>query len=187
MRSHGSSTCSRNILRKKPNYTPSWTACYTAARPPLMICPTCRYTRMVIEESLRLYPPAWTIGRQSIQPDVIGGYTMPAKANLIVPIYVIHRDPRWWPDPERFDPERFTPERNAERHKFAYLPFGGGPRICIGSNCDDGSAVGAGDGGPALSVTAGGGACGGAEAGGDVVSSDGLPMVVAAEYVWHVI
>ncbi|MEZ4616849.1 MAG: cytochrome P450 [Caldilineaceae bacterium] len=96
--------------------------------------PNLPYTRMVIEESLRLYPPAWTIGRQSIQPDVIGGYTMPAKANLIVPIYVIHRDPRWWPDPERFDPERFTPERNAERHKFAYLPFGGGPRICIGSN-----------------------------------------------------
>lgn len=96
--------------------------------------PNLPYTRMVIEESLRLYPPAWTIGRQSVASDVVGGYTIPAKANLIVPIYVIHRDPRWWPDPERFDPERFTPEQSANRHKFAYLPFGGGPRVCIGSN-----------------------------------------------------
>lgn len=101
--------------------------------------PNLPYTRMVIEESLRLYPPAWTIGRQSVEADVVGGYTIPAKANLIIPLYVIHRDPRWWPDPERFNPERFTPEptphgQSADRHKFAYLPFGGGPRLCIGSN-----------------------------------------------------
>lgn len=92
------------------------------------------YTRMVIEESMRLYPPAWSIGRQNIEPDTIGSYHIPAKANLIIPIYAIHRDPRWWPEPERFDPERFSPERSADRHKFAYLPFGGGPRLCIGSN-----------------------------------------------------
>lgn len=96
--------------------------------------PNLPYTRMVIEETLRLYPPAWTIGRQSIEADVVDGYTIPAKANLIVPIYVIHHDPRWWPEPERFDPERFTPERSANRHKFAYLPFGAGPRLCIGNN-----------------------------------------------------
>ena len=96
--------------------------------------PQLRYTRMVIEETLRLYPPAWTIGRQSIASDIVGGYQIPAKANLIVPIYVIHHDPRWWPAPERFDPERFTAERSVDRHKFAYLPFGGGPRVCIGSN-----------------------------------------------------
>ncbi len=96
--------------------------------------PNLPYSRMVIEETLRLYPPAWTIGRQSIELDTVGGYTMPAQANLIVPIYVIHRDPRWWPEPERFDPERFTAEQIATRHKFAYLPFGGGPRLCIGNN-----------------------------------------------------
>jgi len=96
--------------------------------------PNLSYTRMVIEETLRLYPPAWTIGRQSVQEDMLGGYTIPAKANLIVPIYVIHHDPRWWPEPERFAPERFTPERSAARHKFAYLPFGAGPRLCIGNN-----------------------------------------------------
>lgn len=96
--------------------------------------PNLSYTRMVVEESLRLYPPAWTIGRQSIVADTIGGYHIPANANLILPIYVIQRDPRWWPDPERFDPERFAPELSDSRHRFAYLPFGGGPRLCIGSS-----------------------------------------------------
>ena len=103
-------------------------------QPTINDLPHLPYTRMVIEETLRLYPPAWTIGRQSIAAEMIGGYQLPAKANLIIPIYVIHHDPRWWPEPERFDPERFTPERSAERHKFAYLPFGGGPRLCIGDN-----------------------------------------------------
>jgi cytochrome P450 len=110
-------------------------ACVLQGRTPTIDdLPKLPYTRMVIEETLRLYPPAWTIGRQSIAADTIGGYQIPAKANLIVPIYVIHHDSRWWPEPERFDPERFTPERSAARHKFAYLPFGGGPRLCIGSN-----------------------------------------------------
>ncbi|MCB0083881.1 MAG: cytochrome P450, partial [Caldilineaceae bacterium] len=88
--------------------------------PTIADLPQLPYTRMVIEESLRLYPPAWTIGRQSIAADCVGGYQLPAQANLIIPIYVIHRDPRWWPDPDRFDPERFSPEASAGRHKFAY-------------------------------------------------------------------
>lgn len=96
--------------------------------------PRLPYTRMVVEESLRLYPPAWTIGRQSIAPDIVGGYQIPANANLIIPIYVIHHDARWWPEPERFCPERFGQEQATGRHKFTYLPFGGGPRLCIGSS-----------------------------------------------------
>jgi cytochrome P450 len=91
-----------------------------------------RYTRMIFEETLRLYPPAYQIGRTALGPDVIGGVTVPKGAVVTIHTYVTHRNPTLWPDPERFDPERFTPERSAGRHRFAYLPFGGGPRICIG-------------------------------------------------------
>jgi cytochrome P450 len=91
-----------------------------------------RYTRMVFEETLRLYPPAYQIGRMAVAPDVIGGVTVPKGAFVTVYPYVTHRNPALWTDPDRFDPERFAPENAAGRHRFAYLPFGGGPRICIG-------------------------------------------------------
>jgi cytochrome P450 len=91
-----------------------------------------RYTRMVFEETLRLYPPAYSLGREATGPDVIGGVAVPKGAVISIYPYVTHRNPALWPDPERFDPERFAPERMAGRHRFAYLPFGGGPRICIG-------------------------------------------------------
>jgi cytochrome P450 len=90
------------------------------------------YTRMVLAESMRLYPPAWIVGRRALGPFEANGYTIPARSIILVSQYVMHRDARWFPDPERFDPERFTPERQAERPKFAYFPFGGGPRVCIG-------------------------------------------------------
>jgi len=90
-------------------------------------------TRRVIEESLRLYPPAWGFSRQAVADDEIGGYRV-AKGSLVFLIpFVIHRRPRLWPDPERFDPDRFTPDREASRPRFAYIPFGGGPRGCIGN------------------------------------------------------
>jgi cytochrome P450 len=92
------------------------------------------YQRMVIEEVMRLYPPAWTISRTAIEDDVIAGYDVPAGTNIMVSPYVIHRNPRYWPDPERLDPTRFAPEQQERRPKFAYIPFGGGPRSCIGSN-----------------------------------------------------
>jgi cytochrome P450 len=92
------------------------------------------YNRMVIEEAMRLYPPAWAISRKAIADDQIEGYTIPANSIVFMSAYTMHRHPAFWENPEGFDPERFTPERSAERPQFAYFPFGGGPRLCIGSN-----------------------------------------------------
>ena len=91
-----------------------------------------RYTEMVLAESLRLYPPAWGVARKSLEEHAIGGYTLPKGALILMNQWVLHRDPRYYPDPEKFDPERWTPEAKASRPKFAYFPFGGGPRQCIG-------------------------------------------------------
>lgn len=93
-----------------------------------------KWTRMILEEAMRLYPPAHTIARTAIGDDRIGGVRIPAGAFVSISIYVTHRNPNLWPDPEHFDPERFAPAAVAQRHRFAYLPFGGGPRICIGNN-----------------------------------------------------
>ena len=90
-------------------------------------------TRRAIEESLRLYPPAWGFSRRALADDEIGGYHVPRGSLVFVIPFVVHRRPTLWSDPERFDPNRFTPEREAERPRFAYIPFGGGPRGCIGS------------------------------------------------------
>jgi cytochrome P450 len=95
--------------------------------------PDLKYTRMVFEEAMRLYPPAHAITRTALKEDWIGGVRIPPGAVLTINIYVTHRNPTLWPEPERFDPERFTPEAIAARPRFAYLPFGGGPRVCIGS------------------------------------------------------
>jgi cytochrome P450 len=92
-----------------------------------------RYTRMVIEESMRLYPPAHTIGRQPIAADEVLGHRIPAGSEVLVLPWLLHRKPSLWDNPDRFDPERFLPERVAVRPRFAYIPFGAGPRICIGA------------------------------------------------------
>lgn len=90
------------------------------------------YTRMILAESMRLYPPAWAVGRRAINDFEAGGYTIPARSMVLMSQYIMHRDPRFHPDPERFDPERWRPEVAAARPKFSYFPFGGGTRICIG-------------------------------------------------------
>ncbi len=95
---------------------------------------TLTYARMVIDETLRLYPPAWVIGRHSLDEDQLGNYRIPPRTNCMIAVYQIHRDPKHWPDPERFIPERFAKENAQGRHKFVYFPFGGGPRLCIGNN-----------------------------------------------------
>jgi cytochrome P450 len=103
-------------------------------RPPTLDdMPALGYARMVIQEAMRLYPPLWGLARETLGPDRVGGYDVPAGRIVSLSPYVTHRHPDFWDDPERFDPERFTPERIAARHKFAYLPFGGGPRLCIGN------------------------------------------------------
>jgi len=95
--------------------------------------PALRYTRMLIEEVLRLYPPTWVTARMPLRDDEIGGYRISPGAIVLLSPFVTHRHPEFWEDPDRFDPERFAPERSAGRHRFAYFPFGGGPRSCIGS------------------------------------------------------
>ncbi|MGE5334024.1 MAG: cytochrome P450, partial [Nitrososphaerota archaeon] len=95
--------------------------------------PRLAYSRMVIEESMRLYPPAWALGRHGLQEDEIGGYVIPKGAYVLVMQYVTHRHPAFWEQPDAFDPERFSAERAAKRPRFAYFPFGGGPRLCIGN------------------------------------------------------
>ena len=91
------------------------------------------YTNAVVQESMRLYPPAWLFGRVPIHEDVIAGYQIPGNSLVAISPYVTHRMAEFWENPETFDPERFSPERSAERHRFAYLPFGAGPRLCVGA------------------------------------------------------
>ena len=92
------------------------------------------YTLQVVQESLRLYPPAWVMSRLAFALDHIGPYTIPAGDTALVSPYLLHRDPVNWPDPDRFDPDRFAPGGAKEQlHSYAYLPFGGGPRLCIGN------------------------------------------------------
>ncbi|MBU44007.1 MAG: cytochrome P450 [Spirochaetaceae bacterium] len=91
------------------------------------------YLNQVIEESMRLYPPAWIVSRRTVKEDEILGYRVPAGRPVFACQYVTHRHPDYWQSPEAFDPERFSSENRKRIHKFAYFPFGGGPRLCIGS------------------------------------------------------
>jgi enediyne biosynthesis protein E7 len=90
-------------------------------------------TRMVLEEAMRLYPPAWGLGRRALDNDEIGGYAIPKGAYVLVFPYVTHRHPAFWERPDAFDPERFSAQLAAGRHRFACFPFGGGPRLCLGN------------------------------------------------------
>jgi cytochrome P450 len=91
-----------------------------------------KYTEMVLAESMRLYPPAWALGRMALNDFEIGGYVVPKNSLVLMSQYVMHRDSRYFADPSRFDPERWTPEAREARPQFSYFPFGGGPRRCIG-------------------------------------------------------
>jgi len=95
--------------------------------------PRLRYTRMVLDEALRLYPPAWVVTRSATATDEIGGFTIPAGSRVLVSPYVTQHDPGLWEDPEGFDPERFAPDAQEGRPRYAYFPFGGGPHLCIGA------------------------------------------------------
>ncbi|MFE2878326.1 cytochrome P450 [Streptomyces roseus] len=92
------------------------------------------YLTRVLKEAMRLFPAAPVIGRSAVAATEVGGLAIPAGANVIVAPWVTHRDPRHWPDPDRFDPDRFTPQAEAARPRYAWFPFGGGPRACIGQH-----------------------------------------------------
>ncbi|MFV2010027.1 MULTISPECIES: cytochrome P450 [unclassified Micromonospora] len=92
------------------------------------------YTSMVVEEVMRLYPPVWMLSRIAQGPDEIGGFPVPAGAHVLICPYTLHRHPGFWPDPDRFDPERFDPTRTVSRPRYAYVPFGAGPRFCVGNH-----------------------------------------------------
>jgi cytochrome P450 len=102
--------------------------------PTLADYPSLRYTEQVFGESMRLYPPAWAMGRMSTREIHLGPYNIPAGAHLFFSQYIMSRTPEYFPDPLRFDPDRFTPEAKAARPKFTYFPFGGGSRQCIGES-----------------------------------------------------
>jgi cytochrome P450 len=102
--------------------------------PSLEDLPRLPYSEMVIAESMRLYPPAWAMGRQATQEIEIGPYRLPNGTFLFFSQYIVQRSAKYFPDPLKFDPERFTPEAKASRPKFAYFPFGGGGRQCIGES-----------------------------------------------------
>ena len=92
------------------------------------------YTTMVLKETMRLYPSAPLLGRRAVEEDEIRGFRIPAGADVVVAPWLVHRHPAFWDQPRRFDPERFTPEREKARHRYAWFPFGGGPRACIGQH-----------------------------------------------------
>ena len=102
--------------------------------PALQDMPELKYTEMVFAETMRLYPPAWVMGRMSLKPIELGPYRIPAGAHFFMSQYMMGRTAEYFPDPLKFEPERFTPEAKAARHKYTYFPFGGGSRQCIGES-----------------------------------------------------
>ena len=90
------------------------------------------YTSQVVNEALRLYPPGWLLSRRTIEADVLGGFPVPPNTNVLLPLYLLHRHPNFWKEPAAFRPERFDAAHEAERPRFAYMPFAAGPRHCIG-------------------------------------------------------
>jgi cytochrome P450 len=92
------------------------------------------YTLQVLSETLRLYPPGWLLTRRAIDADTIAGIDIEAGTDILLSPYLIQRHPRYWPAPDRFDPDRFAPEAVAQRNRFTYIPFGLGPRACIGEH-----------------------------------------------------
>ncbi|MFI6130732.1 cytochrome P450 [Micromonospora sp. NPDC051141] len=93
-----------------------------------------RYTAMVIDEVVRLYPPVWILPRKTLAEDVVGGYHVPAGVDVLICPYTLHRHRAFWDRPEEFDPERFDPVRSTDRPRYAYIPFGAGPRFCVGNH-----------------------------------------------------
>lgn len=95
--------------------------------------PRLPYLKQVVQESMRLYPPVWALARRAEREMIFGDHLLPANAYVAVVAWALHRHPEFWPEPDRFDPDRFEPDRARARHSYCYLPFGAGPRTCIGA------------------------------------------------------
>jgi cytochrome P450 len=109
-------------------------AVYGGNRPGYADLSRLRYTHMVLQEAMRLYPPVWILPRRAIADDEVGGYHVPAGAEVLICPFTLHRHPRYWPEPDRFDPGRFDPDAPADRPRYAHIPFGAGPRFCVGNH-----------------------------------------------------
>lgn len=109
-------------------------AVYGDRRPSYEDLPKLRYTHMVLQEAMRLYPPVWILPRRAIAADEVGGYHVPAGAEVLICPYTLHRHPRYWPEPDCFDPARFDPDVQTDRPRYAHIPFGAGPRFCVGNH-----------------------------------------------------
>jgi cytochrome P450 len=107
---------------------------YGSRRPAYEDLTRLRYTNMVLQETMRLFPPVWILPRRALADDEVGGYHVPAGADVLISPYTLHRHPRYWPEPLRFDPERFDPDVPSNRPRYAHLPFGAGPRFCVGNH-----------------------------------------------------
>jgi cytochrome P450 len=109
-------------------------AVYGDRRPEYADLTRLRYTNMVLQEAMRLNPPVWILPRRALADDEVGGYHVPAGAEVLICPYTLHRHPRYWPEPDRFDPGRFDPDVPADRPRYAHIPFGAGPRFCVGNH-----------------------------------------------------
>jgi cytochrome P450 len=111
-----------------------WTQVLGGRAPRLEDLPRLPYTDKVVKESMRLYPPAWSLARTVTKEVELGGYRLPVGANVVMSQWILHRDPRFFEQPEQFNPDRWTAEAAQRLPRFAYFPFGGGPRLCIGAS-----------------------------------------------------
>jgi len=93
-----------------------------------------QYVHQVIEESMRMFPAVWSVGRRAIEEDEIGGFRIEKQTNVLIPLIYLHRNEKYWDEPGKFKPERFAPEKRNSIDRYVYFPFGGGPRVCIGNN-----------------------------------------------------
>jgi cytochrome P450 len=109
-------------------------AVYGDRRPAYADLTSLRYTHMVLQEAMRLRPPVWILPRRALADDEVGGYHVPAGAEVLICPYTLHRHPRYWPEPDRFDPTRFDPDVPVDRPRYAHIPFGAGPRFCVGNH-----------------------------------------------------
>lgn len=100
-----------------------------------------RYTSRVVDEVMRLHPPVWLLPRKALAADTIGEYSVPSGADVLICPYTLHRHPDFWDDPDLFDPDRFEANRSADRSRYAYIPFGAGPRFCVGNHLGTMEAV----------------------------------------------